>query len=67
MDIYYSIILWGLTKVIEEEGSPPILDDNTRGNGYNMHKGPTNFGRRDGNFLFFLLDYDKLFSEKVVC
>jgi len=34
-----SIILWGLApNVIEEEGSPPMLDDNTRGNGYNMHK-----------------------------
>ena len=42
-----SIILWGLTKVIEEEGSPPILDDNTRGRGYNMHKGPANNDRRD--------------------
>jgi hypothetical protein len=34
-----SIILWGLTQnVIEEEDSPPMLTDNTRGNGYSMHK-----------------------------
>ena len=40
-----SIILWGLTDVIDEAGSPPILDDNTRGGGYNMHKGPAPFDR----------------------
>ena len=34
-----SIILWGLApNVIEEAGSPPMLTDNTRGNGYTMHK-----------------------------
>lgn len=37
-----SIILWGLvTNTIEESDSPPLLTDNTRGNGYSMH-------RRDG-------------------
>ena len=25
--------------MIEEKGSPPILNDNTRGNGYSMHSG----------------------------
>jgi len=34
-----SIILWGWApNVIEEPGSPPMLTDNTRGNGYSMHK-----------------------------
>ena len=33
-----SIILWGKCPlVVEEGGSPPMLDDNTRGKGYNMH------------------------------
>jgi hypothetical protein len=33
-----SIILWGKVKnVIEEENSPRMLNDNTRGNGYSMH------------------------------
>jgi len=33
-----SIILWGLApNVIEEDDSPPMLNDNTRGNGYSMH------------------------------
>jgi hypothetical protein len=38
-----SIVLWGLCKdVIEEKGSPPMLTDNTRGNGHHMHnKGST--------------------------
>jgi len=37
-----SIILWGLTKnVIDEKGSPPMLTDNTRGNGYSIHKPDT--------------------------
>ena len=40
-----SIVLWGLLKsVIEEDGSPPILTDNTRGMGHNMHA-----GRAEGN------------------
>ena len=44
-----SIILWGLApNVIEEEGSPPILTDNTRGNGHSIHHkgGGGNRGRR---------------------
>ena len=32
-----SIILWGKAPVIEEANSPPMLDDNSRGLGYNMH------------------------------
>ena len=33
-----SIVLWGLVPdVIEEEGSPPLLADNTRGHGHSMH------------------------------
>ena len=33
-----SIILWGWApNVIEEKNSPPMLTDNTRGNGYTMH------------------------------
>lgn len=33
-----SIVLWGMCKdVIEEKGSPPLLTDNTRGNGHSMH------------------------------
>ncbi len=33
-----SIVLWGLCpKFTEEEGSPPMLTDNTRGNGHHMH------------------------------
>lgn len=35
-----SIILWGLCKNVKEEsGSPALLTDNTRGNGYSMHRG----------------------------
>ena len=38
-----SIILWGLCPNIKEEtDSPPILTDNTRGNGYSMHAGKNN-------------------------
>ena len=34
-----SIILWGLApNVIEEDNSPDMLNDNTRGNGYSMHR-----------------------------
>lgn len=34
-----SIILWGLCGVtVEEAGSPPMLTDNTRGNGHHIHK-----------------------------
>ncbi len=34
-----SIILWGkVNNVIEEENSPPMLTDNTRGMGYSMHR-----------------------------
>ena len=34
-----SIILWGkVNNVIEEDNSPPMLTDNTRGNGYSMHR-----------------------------
>jgi len=33
-----SIILWGLCGVtVEEDGSPPMLSDNTRGNGHHVH------------------------------
>lgn len=33
-----SIILWGLCEeTIEEADSPPMLTDNTRGNGHNIH------------------------------
>lgn len=33
-----SIILWGWApNVIEEKNNPPMLTDNTRGNGYTMH------------------------------
>lgn len=43
-----SIILWGLThKVIEEEDSPAMLTDNTRGNGYSMHKPERDYHDRD--------------------
>ena len=35
-----SIILWGLApNAIEESNSPPVLTDNTRGGGHNMHAG----------------------------
>ena len=35
-----SIILWGLApNVIDEKNSPPVLTDNTRGGGHNMHAG----------------------------
>lgn len=45
-----SIILWGLTtNVTEEDNSPPLLTDNTRGNGYSMHHKSQNFHRRDDN------------------
>ncbi len=38
-----SIILWGLApNVIEEDGSPEMLNDNTRGNGYSMHRNHDN-------------------------
>ena len=34
-----SIILWGLApNVIEEDGSPDVLTDNTRGNGHSIHQ-----------------------------
>lgn len=34
-----SIILWGWApNVKEEKNSPPMLTDNTRGNGYTMHR-----------------------------
>jgi hypothetical protein len=34
-----SIILWGnCLEVIEEAGSPPMLTDNTRGNGHSIHR-----------------------------
>lgn len=33
-----SIILWGQAPhIIEEDNSPPMLNDNTRGNGYSIH------------------------------
>jgi len=49
-----SIILWGLCKNVKEEsGSPALLTDNTRGNGYNMHSGPGG-GERD-----FCRDFQK--------
>lgn len=42
-----SIILWGLAlNVKEEDNSPPMLTDNTRGGGYTMHRTPLE--RRDG-------------------
>lgn len=46
-----SIILWGLApNVVEEEGSPDILTDNTRGNGHSIHnKGGGGGGNRDEN------------------
>lgn len=38
-----SIILWGLCPLtIEEDGSPEILTDNTRGNGHSLHAGRDN-------------------------
>jgi hypothetical protein len=38
-----SIILWGLApNVIEENGSPRILDDNTRGGGHSIHSNNKN-------------------------
>ena len=38
-----SIILWGLVgNIVEEGGSPPMLNDNTRGKGYNMHNNNSN-------------------------
>lgn len=45
-----SIILWGLApNVKEESNNPPILTDNTRGNGYSTHKDQRRNGddRRD--------------------
>jgi len=43
-----SIILWGLVPdVKEEDNSPPILTDNTRGNGYTMHRDRAPLERRD--------------------
>ena len=40
-----SIILWGqCPDVVEEADSPPMLDDNTRGNGYSMHGGAPHRG-----------------------
>eukprot|EP00605_Chrysophyceae_sp_TOSAG23-4_P000597 GSChrysophyteH1.ASY1.ANO1.674.1 assembled CDS len=44
-----SIILWGKVKnVIEERGSPRILDDNTRGGGYSLHA-PSDNRRTNGD------------------
>ena len=35
-----SIIIWGQCPLAkEEDNSPPMLTDNTRGNGHNMHAG----------------------------
>ena len=43
-----SIILWGwATNVKEEDNSPPMLTDNTRGNGYTMHRDRAPLERRD--------------------
>lgn len=52
-----SIILWGLCPdVIEEKNSPPLLTDNTRGNGYSVHAGRPDSGlappRREGGDRF---------------
>jgi len=47
-----SIILWGLVPdwmVVDEEGSPPMLDDNTRGLGYSMHGGGKDGGKGKGD------------------
>jgi hypothetical protein len=38
-----SIVLWGLVpNVLEEDESPPMLTDNTRGNGYSVHANQSN-------------------------
>ena len=44
-----SIILWGLAPhCVEEDGSPPMLDDNTRGAGYSMHASSSSYGNQQG-------------------
>jgi hypothetical protein len=43
-----SIILWGLVKnTVEEDGSPRILDENTRGRGHSIHATNSNGICRD--------------------
>lgn len=45
-----SIILWGLCGVtVEETNSPPMLTDNTRGNGHHMHNAHPNKNREQNN------------------